>query len=89
MEREDRDLDPAVEVVAHECAGPQIPLSLEEHVVDRVIDVDQEAARGDGRGEPDRAGDRQGPGAGGRGGDEVAARTHRSWWGPREARGRA
>jgi hypothetical protein len=73
VQHEDDPPSLAVEIVAEEAAGTEVALTLEEHVVDRVIDVDQEAAGREARGEREAPGARVDARAGERGGDEMAS----------------
>jgi hypothetical protein len=73
VQHEDDPLHLALEIVAEEAAGTEIALTLEEYVVDRVVDVDQEAPGREARGERQALGARVDGRARERGGDEVAS----------------
>src|SRR5437867_3586169 len=88
MERQDDTPDPSLEVVAEERGRAQVALPLEDHVVEHVVEVDQEAPgeKTGGQGRASRAGIHGGPGHGR--GDEMSAGAHAtllriSMWGKR------
>ena len=59
MQRKHGAAHPAFHVIVEKGARPQVALPLDEYVVDRVVDVDQEAARRDAAGEGDGVGHRE------------------------------
>jgi hypothetical protein len=73
VQDEDDPLRLAIQIVAEEAAGAEVALALEEHVVDHVVHVDQEAAGGEARDERQALGARVDGRAGDRGGDEMAS----------------
>jgi hypothetical protein len=73
VQHEDDSLRLALEIVAEEAAGTEVALTLEDHVVDHVVDVDEEAPGREARGEREALGARVDARAGERGGDEMAS----------------
>src|SRR6266571_1067267 len=76
MERQDDTPDPSLEVVAEERRRAQVALPLEDHVVEHVVEVDQEAPSEEtgGQGRTSRAGIHGSTGHGR--GDEMSAGAH-------------
>jgi hypothetical protein len=76
VQEKDDPLRLAADVVSEKARRAQVALALEEHVVDHVVDVDQEATGGQARDEGRVARARVDGRARCGGGDEVPAWTH-------------
>ena len=76
VEDQDRAAHASLEVVAEKRARTEIPLPVEDDVVERVIEVDEESTGRDARRERRRAGDVCGRCARGDGRHEMSARAH-------------